>query len=111
MLVKCTKISELSPRWDLGPSFILISLALEYLKGTEQVETHWNGWIGVDSPDLGRGTNFEITEEAISWLLPHKICIHVILKCYLHFKLLCMSYTLTSYWQKPSYMAEFKIKG
>lgn len=37
--IKCTKILDLSPKLDLGPSFILITLVLECLKGTVCAKT------------------------------------------------------------------------
>lgn len=45
LLVKCTNISQLSPKPYAGPCFILIGLILKDQKG-------WRGWINMEKDGL-----------------------------------------------------------
>lgn len=45
LLVKCIKTSELSPKLDSGPCFILIGLVLKCLNEPESVDKHWKGLV------------------------------------------------------------------
>lgn len=100
LLVKGTKLPELSLKLDSGSCFVLIGLVLKRLKGIEEVGKHRNRWIGVYPHGLAWRTNSEARKETISWLLTHKICMQTTLKCHTQLRLLHMSYTLIFYWWK-----------